>query len=64
VIPREPTPAPQKHCWTAEEDDFIRRQYAAGVKVAEIGASLASNYWSILKRVRELGLPRRPKPRY
>ena len=57
VIPATPAPTRRKRYWTAEEDEFIRRQYTAGVTITEIARQLASNWWAIKKRIKQLGVP-------
>jgi hypothetical protein len=56
VIPPVPIPTRRKRYWTAEEDEFIRRQYEAGLTIVEISRQLASSRWAIKKRVKQLGL--------
>jgi hypothetical protein len=56
VIPPVPAPTRRKRYWTAEEDEFIKRQYLARLTIAEISRQLASNRWAIKKRVEQLGL--------
>lgn len=56
VVPPIPALTRRKRYWTAEEDEFIRRQYQAGLTIAEISRQLASNRWTIKKRVEQLGL--------
>jgi hypothetical protein len=57
VIPAAPAPTRRKRYWTAEEDEFIRQQYTAGMTITEIARQLASNRWAIKKRVKQLELP-------
>lgn len=56
VIPSAPAPTRRKRYWTAEEDEFIRGQYQAGLTITEIGRQLASNWWAIKKRVKQLDI--------
>lgn len=56
IIPPAPTPTRRKRYWTAEEDEFIYHQYAAGLTVTAIARQLASNRWAVKKRVERLGL--------
>ncbi len=51
----------RKHYWTAEEDEFIRHQYAAGVAVVQIARSLAIGRSSIYRHIERLGLKSRPR---
>lgn len=56
VIPPAPAPTRRKRYWTAEEDEFIRRQYTAGLTMTEIAGQLASNWWAIKKRLGQLNM--------
>jgi len=58
VIPPTSSLTFHKHLWKPEEDAFIHQQYEAGVTITEIARQLASNYWAIKKRMKQLGLLR------
>lgn len=55
VIPPAPAPTRRKRYWTAEEDEYIRRQYEARLTITDIARQLASNRWAIKKRLEQLG---------
>ncbi|MFT8357002.1 MAG: hypothetical protein ABF780_05005 [Bifidobacterium aquikefiri] len=59
VVPTVSVPTRRKRYWKAEEDEFIRRQYAAGVTITEIARQLASNRWTIKKQIEQLSCERK-----
>jgi hypothetical protein len=59
ALPRRQSGGGGRPRWTAPERDHLRRQWQAGIPVAEIAAALGRTSKAIREAARRLGLPRR-----